>query len=365
MSVLNIYIDDFIGVDYENNVKGVTLEAVVRQVSKHKEDYDTIKVNLIDTPGGDVEQGQQISKYLKSTGKTIHTHAVGLVASISSIIHACGDIRTQDKNASLMIHNPYFSNVGAADASTLEALARDIKETENELAQVYVSVTGQPLDVILDLMKNETYIDSETAFDLGFTTQNETQELKPVAFINKNNMNESKKSFKDKFFELFASEFKEEASSPVALDVNTASGDVLVFTKEEGDIVEGDEATVNGQKAEGSYIIKDGAQKVTFVEGKVSQLEDIETEAPEEGGEDGISAEALAAIVLEAVKPLREELASTKEALASLSEKQETYSKTMSAVRKLVGEEVKTDTLAVSSKQENKKEEKKIIKFFN
>ena len=57
MSVLNIYIDDFIGIDPSTQTKGVTLQSVVAQITSYKEDYTTIKVNLIDVSKIAIKRG--------------------------------------------------------------------------------------------------------------------------------------------------------------------------------------------------------------------------------------------------------------------------------------------------------------------
>lgn len=372
MSVLNIYIDNFIGVDIDkegNTIKGITLENVVGQVSKFKEEYDTIKVNLINTPGGDVDHGLQIRDYLLSTGKIIHTHAVGLVASISTIIHATGSLRTQDADAQLMIHNPFFTNVGAAGSEELEYLTKFIKNTENKLAKIYAQVTGQPIDVILNLMKNETYIDAQEAFNLGFTTENKAQELKPVAFFNtnKDSMNE-KESLLAKLKELLLPTASVQDDSIKSFDVNTSEGEVISFEREEGEIKVGDKATIDGvePKNEKSYFIKNGSIEIKFEGGVVSSVIEVEKATIKESE----LKDMVQSLMEEVVNPLKNELTEAKSKLAvseetvgQLKAELNSFSGTMKAVGALVGKEVETAKKSVSATKADDKKEDEVLKF--
>lgn len=324
MSILNIYIDSFIGNDEQNNVKGFMLEDVVRQVTRHKEPYNLIKVNLINTPGGDVEQGMQISDYLNSLGVSIHTHAVGLVASISSVIFMQGDKRTMEADAQLMIHNPYYSSVGSADADYLEYLSKDIRKIEKSLNKIYANKTGLDNNTLSNLMKNETFIDSDTAFDLGFTTEKtQKQPAKAVAFINnkKREMSEEKKSLLNKIAIAFGIK--------AMVEMNTSTGDVLIFDKEEGEPVVGDKATINGEVADGSYLVKNGTYEFIFTNGELTEIKEVVQEE-----------ESLAKVVEEMLKPYQEEIDGLKAQVKSLKKENEERATIFNSIKQIVSKEV-------------------------
>jgi len=275
--VANIYIDDFIG--YAGKKKGITLPDVVAALSLYKGNFESVKLTLIDSPGGDYDIAKDIWAYLSSFSKPIHTHGIGLVASSSSWLYVKGETRTYDaKSFQLMIHNPMVVGMDYADADELDRTSNWIRQAEDEMISTYATQTGQPSDIVKKFMKDETYLDGKIAFDLGFATERPT-EIQAVAFKvkqenNKNNykMSDKKETVWQKLSKAFA------GIDIVAMELNTSNGEVIKFLEDKEVYEVGDQATVNGETANGEYIVKNGAEKLTFQNGSLKTIEPVEVE---------------------------------------------------------------------------------------
>jgi ATP-dependent Clp endopeptidase proteolytic subunit ClpP len=123
----------------------------------------TIRIN---SPGGDVFEGQAIYSLLKAHKAKKTVYVDGLAASIASVIAMAGDEIIIPENALMMVHNPWGCMCGTADEMRQAADAMD-KFTESIVA-VYVRRTGKDLETVQQLMDEETWMTGAEAVELGF-----------------------------------------------------------------------------------------------------------------------------------------------------------------------------------------------------
>ena len=140
-------------------------------------DVSTLDIRLCSI-GGYVSDGWAIYNALARHPATKVVTVEGLAASMASIIAMVGDTIIMPNNSYLMIHNPYSVAVG--DADDMRAAADLLDHMQGVAAQVYADRSGQPLDVVQNMMDAETYLDAEQAVALGFADQVE-QPLKVAA----------------------------------------------------------------------------------------------------------------------------------------------------------------------------------------
>lgn len=131
----------------------------------------------VNSGGGDVFSGQAIYNILSRVKVKKTVHIDGLAASIASIIVLAGDIVHMPKNALFMIHDPITGVWGNIEdfEKTLNALKK-VKET---LVNVYDSKSNLKRAEIEDLMRQETWLTAEEAYEWGFI--DEVDEEKQVA----------------------------------------------------------------------------------------------------------------------------------------------------------------------------------------
>lgn len=120
----------------------------------------------INSPGGDVFAGAAIYSALRSHKGNVTVQIVGIAASAASVIAMAGDEVLISPVAYMMIHNPWTMAQG--DAHEMEHQAEILREIGNGLVAAYAQKTGLETDEIQRLLDAETYMNAETAVELGF-----------------------------------------------------------------------------------------------------------------------------------------------------------------------------------------------------
>ncbi len=122
----------------------------------------------INSPGGNVWDALQIHNAIKERGN-VTTHVVGIAASSASLIHQAGAKRVMDKATMMMIHEP--SALAMGDADVMRQMADQLDEHAKMMAKLYSGATGQSQKSIRDMMKEETWMDSDAAKEKGFSDE--------------------------------------------------------------------------------------------------------------------------------------------------------------------------------------------------
>ncbi len=276
----NIYINGQIGT-YEN-VRGVELKDVINQVQGQP--FATSFNVYINSEGGVVDVGFDIYNYLRSLNVPITTIGVGLVASIATVIFMAGDTRKFRKGTEFMIHLP--SGMVAGTSQDIEAYNEMLKKLEKQMVDFYKKATNLTEEAIYPLLKNESWLTADDAFNMNFITEMEVEfAMVAKAFINTNlnkSMTQEDKSWIESQFEKFTGLFGKKV---VALVLQDANGAEINFPDlEDGATPKvGDMATVDGQPAEGEYIMPSlGGVTVIFVGGSVAEIREAEGDGNEE-----------------------------------------------------------------------------------
>jgi ATP-dependent protease ClpP protease subunit len=123
---------DFIGEDFWG--EGVTPKSIARAISAAKAANATRIIVRINSPGGDVFDGNTIVSLFKSCGIKVRCEIHGLAASMASIIAcAAGSEVVMAEGSMMMIHNPRSWSVGEA---------KDHRKTADLLDKVKVNLLG-------------------------------------------------------------------------------------------------------------------------------------------------------------------------------------------------------------------------------
>lgn len=273
----NIYISGQIGTF--DGATGVSLADVVTQVKKQP---SATAFNVhINSEGGLVDVGFDIYHYLKSLRKPLTTIGSGIVASIATVIFMAGSKRQLRENTPFMIHLPWGGSMGTADE--IEQFAAQLRRVEQKMVGFYTKALSVQKEAILPLLKNETWLSPSQLMALGFTT---TQPVKAVAkaFFNPNQPMRGTFSDKDRhWMESLFTRVLGKFNQPRIFNklVQDATGAELDFADlADADTVEiGATATVDGQPAEGEYLLPDGYTYV-FTAGELTEIIEPEDAAP-------------------------------------------------------------------------------------
>lgn len=285
----NIFITGQIGTF--DGIKGIELIDVIQQV-KQQPNATSFKVH-INSEGGIVEVGFAIYEYLTALKLPIKTIGSGIVASIATVIFMAGTERTVLENTPFMIHTPWGGYTGNAD--DMERYVEELRAAENRMVTFYKKALNLEAEAITPLLKDETWLTMEQLQTLGFTT---AQPFKAVAKAHLNLNNDMNGSFseKDKTWmeNLFAKILGKDKKDPiVAKVVQDATGTSIDFTGLADDATPeaGQEATIDGQPAEGEYTMPDGSTYV-FEGGKLKEIVQPEGETLEQAQARAEAAEA-------------------------------------------------------------------------
>ncbi len=115
----------------------------------------TLRIN---SSGGDVFAAMNIYNKLKSYRPGVTVIIEALCASAASVI-ACAGRSIMARNGLYMLHNPSsLMEEGMYESSELEKRANALTAIEKAIADVYSQKTGKPLEEILRMMTDETWM---------------------------------------------------------------------------------------------------------------------------------------------------------------------------------------------------------------
>lgn len=133
-------------------------------------DLDTLNI-YINSPGGDVFEGNTIMNMLKRKKCTKNVYVDGLAASIASVIAMAGDKIIMPSNAMMMIHNAW--TYASGNSHDLRKLADDLDKVNTSIRQTYLDKAGDKLDeeTLTTLMDNETWLTAQECYNYGLCDQ--------------------------------------------------------------------------------------------------------------------------------------------------------------------------------------------------
>ena len=144
----------------------------------------TLRIN---SNGGDVFQAIAIYNSIKVHFKNVIVRVDGLVASAASVVAMAGNKIIMPENSMMMIHNP-FSFILGGDSNELRAEAEVLDKIRDNFVNIYSGKTKQPVEKLIELLDNETWMTATEAKELGFCDEVE-KVVDIAATTNKNGLN--------------------------------------------------------------------------------------------------------------------------------------------------------------------------------
>jgi ATP-dependent Clp protease protease subunit len=125
----------------------------------------------INSPGGSVTAGLAIYDTMRFVKCDVATYCLGQAASMGSLLLAAG---TKGKryalpNARVMIHQPWGGTQGTA--SDIHIQAKEILKLKEQLNQILVHHTGQPIEKIEKDTDRDYFMSAEEAKNYGIVDQ--------------------------------------------------------------------------------------------------------------------------------------------------------------------------------------------------
>ena len=153
----DIYIFDEIG------TYGVTAQDFISEIKDLKDMPINIRINSL---GGDVFDGMAMYNVIKRREAKTTVYIEGIAASIATIIALGADEVIMAENSLFMIHNAWGGTSG--EAKDMRKTAETLDKITSELTDIYVKKTGLSFDALAEMMDEETWLNAEEAFALGF-----------------------------------------------------------------------------------------------------------------------------------------------------------------------------------------------------
>lgn len=146
-------------------IESICPNDISKAIDEASEKSDSI-IFRINSTGGCVSVGADIYEMIRSSDIETEARIVGDCCSAATYIACAADKATMSPLAQYMIHQCSVSASG--NSSDFAAILQMLNETDKAIASAYVMKTGMSQEEIIELMKNETFMNAQTAKKLGF-----------------------------------------------------------------------------------------------------------------------------------------------------------------------------------------------------
>ena len=133
----------------------------------HREAPEQEITMYINSPGGEVSSGLALYDVMKAIQCPIRTVCVGTAASMAAILFLSGDKRDMLAHSKVMIHDPLIPGGIGGSALKVDAVARNLMQTRQTIADLISKHTGKSLEDVLAKTASDSYFDAEQAVEWG------------------------------------------------------------------------------------------------------------------------------------------------------------------------------------------------------
>ena len=156
-AVAEVYIFNEIG------AYGITAQDFISEMKEYKDTPVNLRINCI---GGDVFDGMAMYNIIKKREAKTTAYIEGIAASMGSVIALAADEVVMAENSLFMIHNAWGGAMG--ETEDMRKTASVLEKISGEIASIYKRKTRLSLDRITDMMDEETWLNAQEAYELGF-----------------------------------------------------------------------------------------------------------------------------------------------------------------------------------------------------
>lgn len=133
---------------------------------QHEDPEQEITI-FINSPGGEVTSGLALYDAMKAIKCPIRTVCIGMAASMAAVLFLSGDKRDMLAHSKVMIHDPLIPGGVGGSALKLDAVAKNIMQTRQTIAEIIAKHTGKSLDEVLAATASDSYFNAEEAVAWG------------------------------------------------------------------------------------------------------------------------------------------------------------------------------------------------------
>ena len=163
----------------EGDIDGIMVYYVADSLKNEYKNGEQINV-IMNSLGGFIDDAVYIADMLisaKEAGSKIVCTNTGDVASAATIIWLLGDERKFDMSkGEYLIHQPYVVEAEGTAEDLIE-MAVELSRTQDQLATMYSTYSGKPIDEILERMEQDEPMTWKELFEYKMATEVETDEI--------------------------------------------------------------------------------------------------------------------------------------------------------------------------------------------
>lgn len=137
-------------------------------IAELTDENDELKV-IINSPGGDVQAGQEIYSILKGVKNHVTVEVQSIAASAASMVAMAGDTVRMSTVSLLMIHNA--STCTSGDYRDMQHTADVLQTVNTAIMQAYIAKTGKTEDELKEMMDKETWFTANQCLEHGFADE--------------------------------------------------------------------------------------------------------------------------------------------------------------------------------------------------
>lgn len=137
-------------------------------IAELTDENEELKV-IINSPGGDVQAGQEIYSILKDVKNHVTIEVQSMAASAASMIAMAGDTVKMSPVALLMIHNA--STCTSGDYRDMQHTADVLQTVNTAIMQAYIAKTGKTEAELREMMDKETWLTANQCIEHGFADE--------------------------------------------------------------------------------------------------------------------------------------------------------------------------------------------------
>lgn len=137
-------------------------------IAELTDENEELKV-IINSPGGDVQAGQEIYSILKDIKNPVTINVQSMAASAASMIAMAGDTVRMSPVSLLMIHNA--STCTSGDYRDMQHTADVLQTVNTAIMQAYIAKTGKTEDELREMMDKETWLTANQCLEAGFADE--------------------------------------------------------------------------------------------------------------------------------------------------------------------------------------------------
>lgn len=138
---------------------------VIAELTDENEELNVI----INSPGGDVQAGQEIYSILKDIKNPVTINVQSMAASAASMVAMAGDTVKMSPVALLMIHNA--STCTSGDYRDMQHTADVLQTVNTAIMQAYIAKTGKTEAELREMMDKETWLTANQCIEHGFADE--------------------------------------------------------------------------------------------------------------------------------------------------------------------------------------------------